>query len=190
MESKIFISVQNFSNIYTREKLYSTIHFNLLWSINFLSRIKQYTHKLLILHTFKSNNLYQPRWRSGSELVCGSRDPGFDSRKPSPRVGSLMSRSLKTSSDVPVPMQGWLGTLKTPSCPWHLVPGNMSKFGNWTTVPSLYSWNIAECNVKPLQPSNNLCVQDANSCVQVLIILWTPHSYSYTQVFNLCTQVV
>ena len=29
------------------------------------------------------------------------------------------------------------------------VPGSRSKFGNWTSVPSLYSWNIAECDVKP-----------------------------------------
>ena len=29
------------------------------------------------------------------------------------------------------------------------MPGSRSKFGNWTTVPSLYSWNIAECDVKP-----------------------------------------
>ena len=48
--------------------------------------------------------------------------------------------------------QGKLGTLKTPSCPWHRVPSSRSKFGNWTTVPSLYSWNIALCDVKP-QPT-------------------------------------
>ena len=42
--------------------------------------------------------------------------------------------------------------LKTPSCPWRWVPSSRSKFGNWTTVPSLYSWNIAECDVKP-QPT-------------------------------------
>ena len=29
------------------------------------------------------------------------------------------------------------------------VPGSRSKFGNWTSVPSLYSWNIAECDAKP-----------------------------------------
>ena len=56
--------------------------------------------------------------------------------------------------------QGRLDTLNTPSCPWrwvpgtwHWVPGSRSKFGNWTTVPSLYSWNIAECDIKP-QPTN------------------------------------
>ena len=51
------------------------------------------------------------------------------------------------------PCRGRLGTLKTPSCPWRWVPGSRSKFGKWTTVPSLYSWNIAECDVKP-QPTN------------------------------------
>ena len=29
------------------------------------------------------------------------------------------------------------------------VPGRRSIFGNWTSVPSLYSWNVAECDVKP-----------------------------------------
>ena len=29
------------------------------------------------------------------------------------------------------------------------VPGSRSKFGNWTSVPPLHSWNIAECDVKP-----------------------------------------
>ena len=33
------------------------------------------------------------------------------------------------------------------------MPGSRSKFGNGTTVPSLYSWNIAECDVKPQQPT-------------------------------------
>ena len=47
------------------------------------------------------------------------------------------------------PGRGRPGTLKTPSCPWRWVPGSRLKFGNWTSVPSLYSWNIAECDVKP-----------------------------------------
>ena len=51
------------------------------------------------------------------------------------------------------PCQGRPGTLKTPSCPWRWVPGSRSKFGNLTTVPSLYSWNVAKCDVKP-QPTN------------------------------------
>ena len=29
------------------------------------------------------------------------------------------------------------------------VPGSRSKVGNCTSVPSLYSWNIAECDVNP-----------------------------------------
>ena len=59
-------------------------------------------------------------------------------------------RRLRTSR---CPCRGRLGTLKTPSCPWRWVPDSRSKFGNWTTVPSLYSRNIAECDVKP-QPTN------------------------------------
>ena len=52
------------------------------------------------------------------------------------------------------PCRGRLGTLKTPSCPWRWVPGSRSKFENWTTVQSLYSWYNAECGVKP-QPTNS-----------------------------------
>ena len=37
------------------------------------------------------------------------------------------------------PCQGRLGMLKTPSCPWCWVLVSRSKFGNWITVPSLYS---------------------------------------------------
>ena len=36
------------------------------------------------------------------------------------------------------------------------VPGSRSKFGNWTSVPSLYSWNIAECDVKPQSTNQQL----------------------------------
>ena len=31
------------------------------------------------------------------------------------------------------------------------VPGSRTKFENWTSVPSLYIWNIAECDVKAQQ---------------------------------------
>ena len=86
-------------------------------------------------------------------LDCRAGDPGSIPSIPSPRVGPLMAIGLKTSSDIPVLCRGRLGKLKTPSCLWHLVPGSRSKFGNWTTVPSLYSWNITECDVKP-QPTN------------------------------------
>ena len=57
-------------------------------------------------------------------------------------------RRLRTSR---YPCRGGLGTLKTPSCPWCWVLGSRSKFRNWTTVPSLYIWNIAENDVKPQQ---------------------------------------
>ena len=66
-----------------------------------------------------------------------------------------------------------LGTLKTPSCPWRRMPGSRSKFGNWTTLPSLYSWNITECDVKP-QPTSQrrLCVvfQIATTIIPVLFV--------------------
>ena len=45
-------------------------------------------------------------------------------------------RCLRTSR---CPCRGRLDTLKTPSCPWRWVTGSRSKFGNWTTVPSLYT---------------------------------------------------
>ena len=34
------------------------------------------------------------------------------------------------------------------------VPGSRTKFENWISVLSLYSWNIAECDVKPQQTKN------------------------------------
>ena len=119
MDSEIFLYVQNFSSIYTREND-STIHFNLLWIINFLSR----WNKLLILHTFKSNNLCQPRWRRCSGLDCGSGDQDSIPGLPPPLEGSLMASRLKTSSDDPMPLFWWLGTLKTPSWQLRWVPGN------------------------------------------------------------------
>ena len=61
--------------------------------------------------------------------------------------------------------------LKTPSCPWRCVPGSRSKFGNCTTVPSLYSWNIAECDVKP-QPTNQPTIMNI-----ILIVTLTPHQF-------------
>ena len=88
----------------------------------------------------------------GSGLDCGSDDPGSIPVFPSPCVGPLMAtwqggyRRLLTSCG---PCRGTLGTLQTPSCPWSWVPCSRSKFGNSTTVPSPYSWNIAACDVKP-----------------------------------------
>ena len=42
----------------------------------------------------------------GSGLDCGSEDPSSISGIPSPRMGPLMARRLKTSADVPVPVLG------------------------------------------------------------------------------------
>ena len=53
------------------------------------------------------------------------------------------------------PCRDSICTLKTSSYPCHIVPGSRSKFGIWTTVLSLYSCNIAKCDVKP-QPTNQL----------------------------------
>ena len=121
MDSEIFLYVQY---LY-KGKWYSTIHFNLWWIINFLSRWNklQCTN---FLHTFKSNNLCPPRWRCGSGLDCGSEDQDSIPDLLSLRVGPLMARRLKTSSDDLVPVCGWLGTLKTPSCPLRWVPGSRS----------------------------------------------------------------
>ena len=55
-------------------------------------------------------------------------------------------RRLRTSR---CPCRGRLGTLKTPSCPWRGCPAAGQNLENWTSVPLLYSWNIAECDVKP-----------------------------------------
>ena len=103
-----------------------------------------------------SSNKMARRSGRGSGLDCGSYDPGLIPGIPAPCVGPLMARRKKTSR---CPCLVRLGMLKTPSCPWRWVPGSRSKFGNWTTVPSLYSWNIAECDIKPQptnQPSNKM----------------------------------
>ena len=85
--------------------------------------------------------------RGGIEIAdCGSRDPGSIPVFPSPSVGPLMARLLQTSW---CQCQVRPGTLKTHCCPWRWVPSSRSKFGNWTFIPSLYSWNIPECDVKP-----------------------------------------
>ena len=88
-------------------------------------------------------------------------------------------RRLRTSC---CPCRGRLGTLKTTSCPWRWVPGSRSKFGNWTTVPSLCCWNIAECNVKP-QPTNQKIYLSVISkfnwtVLKILyIIIWSRYTY-------------
>ena len=84
----------------------------------------------------------------------GSGDQDSIPGLPSPLVGSLMVKRLKTSSNDPVPVFGLLGTLKIPSCTWCWVPGR-SKFEYWTTVRHyIADIRIAECNVKP-QPTNH-----------------------------------
>ena len=69
-----------------------------------------------------------PGWRRSSGFDCGSEDLSSILGIPSPRVGPLIPRGLKTSLGVPVPVLGRLGTLTTPSCPWLWVPGSRSKF--------------------------------------------------------------
>ena len=126
-------------------------------SITFASKCRmKLTNDRYMLANFTSflfDSLSLPRWRRGSGLNCGSDDPGSITGLPSPRWALWWqggNRRLWTSR---CPCRGRLGTLKTPSCPWRWVPGSRSKFGNWTSVPSLYSWNIAEWDVKP-QPTN------------------------------------
>ena len=79
--------------------------------------------------------------RGGVEVACwtGLEDPGSIPGLPSPRVGPLMARRLKTSSDVR-------------SACVKVGPAEGQNLENWTTVPLPYSWNIAECDVKP-QPT-------------------------------------
>ena len=62
------------------------------------------------------------------------------------------NRHLRTSR---CPCRGRLGTLKTPSCPWHGCPAAGQNLETGQSVPSLYCWNIAECDVKPQSTINN-----------------------------------
>ena len=55
-----------------------------------------------------------PRWRRGSGLDFGSEDPVSITGLPSPRVGPLMARRLKTSSDIPVTVSGYARHAKDP----------------------------------------------------------------------------
>ena len=57
------------------------------------------------------------------------------------------------------------------------VPGSRSKFGNWTTVPSLYSWNIAECDVKP-QTTNHPVMQHPGKFKLFIRTVNTVHFHS------------
>ena len=58
---------------------------------------------LIMLHDEYPSPCPPRRCRDGG-LDCGSRDPGSIPGIPSPGVGPLMTRRLKTSSDVPVPV--------------------------------------------------------------------------------------
>ena len=70
-------------------------------------------------------------------------------RLPPHRVWALWwqggKRCLRTSR---FPCRGRLGMLKTPSCSWRGCPAaGQNLETHMTSVPSLYSWNIAECDV-------------------------------------------
>ena len=55
-------------------------------------------------------------------------------------AGEKTSLDVMSTNDEWCPFRGiMIGTLKAPSCPWRWVPGSRSNYGNWTTVPSLYS---------------------------------------------------
>ena len=126
-ESSLSVSVQDLSSIYTRVND-STIHFTLLWIINYQFSVKMKQVTNFCTH---SSRITCAR-RGGVEVhvagltvsVSGDQDsiPGL----PSPLVGYLMVRRLNTSSNNPVSVFGWLDTLKTPSCPWRWVPGSRS----------------------------------------------------------------
>ena len=79
-----------------------------------LSNAEEYvifgTEHLILIHYICS----PPLWRRGSGLDFGSEDPGAIPGLPSPRVGPLMARRLKTSSDVLVPVSGWARHAKDP----------------------------------------------------------------------------
>ena len=86
------------------------------------------------------NPIRPPRWHRGSGLDCGSEDPGLIPGLPSTRVGPLMARRLKTSSDVPMLVSGKARHAKNPLAAHGVVcPAAGQYLENWTTVPSLYS---------------------------------------------------
>ena len=60
------------------------------------------TDKQHFIYIFIYEELSPPRWRRGSGMECGSEDPGSTPGVPSPRVGPLMARRLKTDFSVPV----------------------------------------------------------------------------------------
>ena len=56
------------------------------------------------------------------------------------------------------------------------VPGSRSKFGNWTSVPSLYSWNIAECDVKQQSTTNIMVCQHNENLLHLYIFMTGWHN--------------
>ena len=106
------------------------------------------------VHIFQS--IGEMARRGGAEVAGWTLDRKIRVRFPAypHRVWALWwqggKRRLRTYR---CPCRGRLGTLKLPMA-W--VPGSRSKFGNWSSVPSLYSWNIAECDVKPQSTQLNI----------------------------------
>ena len=102
------------------------------------------------------NSLMREARRGGAEVAGWTLDRKIRVRFPAypHRVWALWwqggKRRLRKSR---YPCRGRLGTLKTPSCPWRWTPGSRSKFGNWTTVPSLY---IAEISLNVSLNHNQL----------------------------------
>ena len=111
--------------------------------------------KIILSFVFTLCSIYAPPntriRRGGAEVAGWTLDRNIRVRFPAypHRVWALWwqggKRRLRTSR---CPCRGRLGTLKTPSCPWrgcptagqHLETGHLSRH---------YSWNIAECDVKP-----------------------------------------
>ena len=99
----------------------------------------------------------------GSGLECGSRDLGSIPGIPSLCMDPLMARRL-TINILGCPGRVRVGSAlkKNPSCPWYGV-----KLGNWTTVLSLYGWNIAEFDDKPQEQTNK-----SPSATKILFVDW------------------
>ena len=65
------------------------------------------------------------------------------------------------------------------------VPGSRTKFENWTSVPSLYSWNIAESDVKPQQTKHQKLVPFWYRPWQNVYDLSEQHSYTPVNLVSL-----
>ena len=100
-------------------------------------------NKLKTLH----NSLW---WHRGSRLDCGLRDLGLIPSLPSPH-GRPVARIVNNVFGHPNPCQGRL-LLAT----YGVGAPQQVSIWNWTTVSSLYSWNIAECDCTEVKPQQNL----------------------------------